>query len=56
VCCSDYREVDGIMVPHAMEAAWNLVGGTFKYAHLQVTENQRWYDVEAKNYLLDPSL
>lgn len=35
-----------------MEAAWNLLGGTFKYAKLEVTENKRWYNLEALHYLL----
>ena len=51
-CCRDYKEVDGMMVPHAMEAAWNLLSGEFKYARLQITEYKRWFDVEAKDYLL----
>ena len=50
--CREYREVEGMMVPHAMEAAWNLLSGDFKYARLQITENKRWFDVEAKDYLL----
>lgn len=50
--CSDYRLQDGVNVPHSMEAMWNLMGGNFKYAKLQITENKRWYDIEAKQYLL----
>jgi hypothetical protein len=56
VLCSNYKVVDGIAVPYTMEADWNLLGGNFKYARLEITENKRWFDVEAKTYLLDPAL
>ena len=52
VHCRDYRLSDGVNVPYTMDAVWNLLGGDFKYAKLEITENKRWHDLEAKQYLL----
>jgi len=32
----DFREVDGIRIPHTMEAAWNAPEGTFTYIRIEL--------------------
>jgi hypothetical protein len=36
--CSDYRQVDGMMIPHYVDITWNLAAGEYSYARFTITE------------------
>ncbi len=42
--CRDYREVDGIMIPHEVDFVWNLPKGDFTYGEF-VVDNIRFHYV-----------
>jgi hypothetical protein len=35
---TDYKEINGILIPTSIEAAWKLAKGDFSYAKFNVTE------------------
>jgi hypothetical protein len=36
--CRDYREVDGMMIPHYVDITWNLESGVYSYARFNITK------------------
>jgi hypothetical protein len=34
---ADFREVEGMLVPHTMEAAWDAAGGAFTYIRIELS-------------------
>ena len=44
--CRQYKQCCGMMVPTELEAAWQLAGSEFSYAHIDVEHLSAWESLE----------